>query len=58
MKLRLAKKINTKRFASSTLPYMTKLLNENEEKKRKFMKVLIMMIINIMKILPLLKVIK
>ena len=32
------KKINTKRFASSALPYMTKLLNEEEEKKRKIMK--------------------
>ena len=29
------KKINTKRFASSALPYMTKQLNEYEAKKRK-----------------------
>ena len=28
------KKITTKRFASSALPYMTKLLNEEEEKKK------------------------
>ena len=34
------KKINTKRFASSALPYMTKLLNEDEEEKRKMLKII------------------
>ena len=32
------KRINTKRFECSALPYMTKLLNEDEERKRKFMR--------------------
>ena len=32
------KHINTKRFECSALPYMTKLLNEDEERKRKFMR--------------------
>ena len=32
------RKINTKRFENSALPYMTKLLNEDEERKRKMTK--------------------
>ena len=32
------KQINTKRFESSALPYMTNLLNKDEENKRKMMK--------------------
>ena len=30
--------INTKRFENSALPYMTKLLNEDEERKRNMTK--------------------
>ena len=32
------KQIKTKRYASSALPYMTNLLNEDEEKKTKMMR--------------------
>ena len=32
------KKINTKRYASSALPYMIKLLNIDEENKRKMIR--------------------